>query len=191
MTRSIKLFSAALVLSLFAATGPAAAQAIENELVLITPVARTLTDPALADFAKYAKERWNIDVKTSALAAGTPVAYGRIVEWKGRPDADIFWGGESALFDKLAEQKLLAKLDLPQSVVDSIPASIGKPKPIPLKDPKGFWIGTVLEPYGLVYHPKLRFVNEKQHQSVPRSGLQVAVTVSFTPRASINLRTVS
>jgi iron(III) transport system substrate-binding protein len=94
-------------------------------------------------------------VKTSALAAGTPVAYGRIVEWKGRPDADIFWGGESALFDKLAEQNLLARLDLPKGVVDSIPASIGKPKPIPLKDPKGYWIGTVLEPYGLVYHPKV------------------------------------
>ena len=154
MIKFIKVLGVALVL-LSASGGPAFAQAIENELVLITPVARTLTDPALADFAKYAKERWNIDVKTSALAAGTPVAYGRIVEWKGRPDADIFWGGESALFDKLAEQKLLAPLDLPRNVVDSIPASIGKPKPIPLKDPKGYWIGTVLEPYGLVYHPKL------------------------------------
>jgi ABC-type Fe3+ transport system substrate-binding protein len=144
------------VLSLFAAAVPAADQpAIEDELVLITPVARTLTDPALAEFTKYAKERWNVNVKTSALAAGTPVAYGRIVEWKGRPEADIFWGGESALFDKLAEQKLLAKLDLPKAVVDGVPASIGKPKPIPLKDPAGFWIGTVLEPYGLVYHPKL------------------------------------
>src|SRR4029077_18004258 len=143
------------LLSMLVAAAPAAAQAIEEELVLITPVARTLTDPALAEFAKYAKERWNINVKTSALAAGTPVAYGRIVEWKGRPDADIFWGGESALFDKLAEQKLLAKLDLPKGVADSIPASIGKPKPILLKDPDGFWIGTVLEPYGLVYHPKV------------------------------------
>jgi hypothetical protein len=144
-----------LVLTTFAAAVPAAAQEIENELVLVTPVAKTLTDPALAEFAKYAKERWKVDVRTSALAAGTPVAYGRVVEWKGRPEADIFWGGESALFDKLAEQKLLARLDLPKGVVDSIPASIGKPKPIPLKDPKGFWIGTVLEPYGLVYHPKL------------------------------------
>ena len=154
MKRFGKLLIAAL-LAVCVGAGPAAAQTIENELVLITPVARTLTDPLLADFVKYAKERWNVDVKTSALAAGTPVAYGRIVEWKGRPDADIFWGGESALFDKLAEQKLLAPLDLPKGVVDSIPASIGKPKPIPLKDPKGFWIGTVLEPYGLVYHPKL------------------------------------
>jgi iron(III) transport system substrate-binding protein len=133
----------------------AQAQDVESELVLITPVAKTLTDPALAEFAKYAKEKWNITVRTSALAAGTPVAYGRIVEWKGRPEADIFWGGETALFDKLAEQKLIAKLDLPKAVVDSIPESIGKPKPIPLKDPGGFWIGTVLEPYGLVYHPKL------------------------------------
>jgi iron(III) transport system substrate-binding protein len=137
---------------------PAAAQqtpAIENELVLITPVAKTLTDPTLADFAKLAKEKWNVTVKTSSLAAGTPVAYGRIVEWKGRPGADIFWGGESALYDKLAEQNLLAKLQVPKAVLDAIPESIGKPRPIPLKDPKGFWTGTVLEPYGLVYHPKV------------------------------------
>jgi len=146
------LLAAALAMQ---APAAAYAQVVENELVLITPVAKTLTDPMLADFAKFAKEKWNITVKTSALAAGTPVAYGQIVEWKGRPGADIFWGGESALYDKLAEQNLIAKLDLPKEVVDSIPASIGKPKPIPLKDPKGFWIGTVLEPYGLVYQPKV------------------------------------
>jgi iron(III) transport system substrate-binding protein len=144
----------ALLLLAFAAS-PALAQPIENELVLITPVAKTLTDPALAEFAKYAKERWNVTVKASALAAGTPVAYGRIVEWKGRPEADIFWGGESALFDKLAEQKLIVQHGLSKAVMDAIPATIGKPKPIYLKDPKGFWTGTVLEPYGLVYHPKL------------------------------------
>jgi iron(III) transport system substrate-binding protein len=146
-----------LVAGVLAVAAPviARAQQVEGELVLITPVARTLTDPALAEFAKYAKEKWNITVRTSALAAGTPVAYGRIVEWKGRPEADIFWGGETALFEKLAEQNLIAKLDLPKAVVDAIPDSIGKPKPIPLKDPRGFWIGTVLEPYGLVYHPKL------------------------------------
>src|SRR5438876_11477670 len=112
--------SAFVLTTLLAAAAPVAAQQIENELVLITPVARTLTDPALAEFAKYAKEKWNVNVKTSALAAGTPVAYGRIVEWKGRPEADIFWGGESALFVMLDEQKLLSELDLPMSVVVSI-----------------------------------------------------------------------
>ena len=152
MIRGLKTIA---LVGMLAVAGSAAAQQIEGELVLITPVAKTLTDPSLAEFVKYAKERWNVTVKASALAAGTPVAYGQIVEWKGRPQADIFWGGESALFDKLAEQKLLARLDLPKEVVDAVPVSIGKPKPIPLKDPKSFWIGTVLEPYGLVYHPRL------------------------------------
>jgi ABC-type Fe3+ transport system substrate-binding protein len=95
-----------------------------------------------------------VTVKVNAIPAGTPVAYGRIVEWKGKPDADIFWGGESALFEKLAEQKLLQKLELSRETWQSIPASIGTPKPIPLKDPDGYWVGTALEPYGLVYHPK-------------------------------------
>src|SRR3990172_8844811 len=154
MKRCLKLLGM-VVAGILGAAGPVAAQPIENELVLITPVAKTVTDPTLADFAKYAKETWNITVKTSALAAGTPVSYGRILEWKGRPEVDIFWGGESALFDKLAEQKLLVRHGLPKNVVDAIPATIGKPKPIYLKDPKGFWIGTVLEPYGLVYPPKV------------------------------------
>src|SRR5581483_7327449 len=145
----------AAVALVFAASGPALAQQVESELILITPVAKTLTDPALAEFTKYAKEKWNVTLKASALAAGTPVAYGQIVEWKGRPQADIFWGGESALFDKLAEQGLLAKLDVSKAVMDAIPATLGKPKPIFLKDPKGYWSGTVLEPYGIVYHPRL------------------------------------
>lgn len=144
--------------ALGALAAPAWAQTtntIEAELSLITPVSKFIHDAALAEFEKYAKERWKISVKTSALAAGTPVAYGRIVEWKGRPEVDIFWGGESALFDKLAEQKLIAPLNLPKAAIDAIPATIGKPKAIYLKDPKGFWTGTALEPYGLVYHPKL------------------------------------
>src|SRR6266481_5975516 len=135
--------------------GPAAAQApIEGELNMITPVSKFIHDAALKAFADYAKEKWNVTVKVNAIPAGTPVAYGRIVEWKGRPEVDIFWGGESALFEKLAEQKLLQKVEISREVWDSIPASIGTPKPIPLKDKDGYWVGTALEPYGLVYHPK-------------------------------------
>ncbi len=56
----------------FAASGSTAAkaQAIESQLTLITPVAKTLTDPALADFAKYAKERWNITVQDERAGGG-------------------------------------------------------------------------------------------------------------------------
>src|ERR1700756_6080339 len=116
--------------------GPAVAQPppIEGELALITPVSKFIHDAALKAFADYAKEKWNVSVKTSAIPAGTPVAYGRIVEWKGKPDVDIFWGGESALFEKLADQKLLQKGEISKEAWDAIPTSVGTPKPIPLKD---------------------------------------------------------
>ena len=143
---------AALLLSLSALAAP---PAIEDELVLITPVGKSLSDPALAEFARYAKERWQVSVKTSAMSAGTPVAYGQIVEWKGRPLADLFWGGESALYDRLAAQGLLEPHELPKAATAAIPQSIGAPKPVSLKDPNGFWVGTVLESTGIVYQPRL------------------------------------
>ena len=155
MTRIIARALMVVALAVVGWVGPATAQApIESELALITPVSKFIHDAALKAFAEYAKEKWNIAVKVSAIPAGTPVAYGRITEWKGKPDVDIFWGGESALFEKLAEQKLLQKVEISREAWDSIPAAIGKPKPIPLKDKDGYWVGTALEPYGLVYHPK-------------------------------------
>jgi len=154
MRRCAILMLAALLGAGWFQAAPAQTPPIESELALITPVSKFIHDAALKAFADYAKEKWNVTVKVSAIPAGTPVAYGRIVEWKGRPEVDIFWGGESALFEKLAEQRLLQKLDLPREVWDAIPASIGAPKPIPLKDRDGHWVGTALEPYGLVYHPK-------------------------------------
>jgi iron(III) transport system substrate-binding protein len=150
---AIPTLAALLAVGWFEAA-PAQTPPIESELALITPVSKFIHDAALKAFADYAKEKWNVTVKVSAIPAGTPVAYGRIVEWKGRPEVDIFWGGESALFEKLAEQKLLQKIELSHEAWDGIPASIGAPKPIPLKDKDGYWVGTALEPYGLVYHPR-------------------------------------
>jgi iron(III) transport system substrate-binding protein len=94
-------------------------------------------------------------VKTSAIPKGTPVAYGQILEWKGKPQADIFWGGEGTLFDALSMEGLLEPVKIPKKMWDEIPTTIGKPVGLPLKDPKGFWVGTTLEPYGLIYQPKL------------------------------------
>lgn len=131
------------------------AQPIENELYLITPVSKDVHDPCLKAFAAYAKKKWNVDVKTSAIPKGTPVAYGQILEWKGRPQADVFWGGEGTLFDALAAEGLLDQVQIPRQMWDEIPATIGKPVGLPLKDPKRFWVGTTLEPYGIIYQPKL------------------------------------
>jgi iron(III) transport system substrate-binding protein len=155
MKKKAILFGFIFMLTLCASQIGWAAAAIETELVLQTPVTKFITDAAAKAFTAYAKKTWGIDVKVSALHAGTPVCYGKIVEWNGKPQADIFWGGESALFDKLAEKGLLDKITLSKAAWDAIPDSIGKPEPLPLKDPKRFWVGTTLEPYGLIYQPKL------------------------------------
>jgi len=47
---------------------------IEDELVLITPVSKFVHDAALKAIAQYAKEKWNVVVRTNAIPAGTPVA---------------------------------------------------------------------------------------------------------------------
>src|SRR2546430_12838193 len=98
MTRRMMVLTLAVLAAVAAASGAGAQAPIESELNLITPVSKFIHDAALKAFAEYAKEKWNVAVKVNAIPAGTPIAYGRIVEWKGKPEVDIFWGGESALF---------------------------------------------------------------------------------------------
>lgn len=157
MLRFALLVLAAITVSLtaFPPQRTQAQAAVEDRLVIITPVARTVADPTVAAFAEFAQRQFNVTVRVTVTSAGTPVAYGRIREWGGRPEADVFWGGEPALFDDLAERKLIAVLALPEAALREIPATIGTPKPIALKDPKGFWVGCCLTPYGLVWHPRL------------------------------------
>jgi ABC-type Fe3+ transport system substrate-binding protein len=156
--RASLLFLSVVALAL-AALGPGASTAqspvIEDELVVQTPVSAFIVEAMLKEFAAYAKERWQVTLKTRAQRAGTPVSYERIVAWKGQPEADIFWGGEPALFQSLAEQKLLVRLETAPDTWDTIPGSIGTPKPIPLKDPGRHWVGTALEVYGIAYSPRL------------------------------------
>lgn len=149
------LFGVLVLVVAFGVWTPAPAQPIEDALYLITPVSKDVHDPVLKAFAAFAKKKWNLSIKTSAIPKGTPVAYGQIMEWKGRPQVDIFWGGEGTLFDNLADAGLLETLHLPGAMWDAIPPAIGQPVPLPLKDPKKFWVGTTLEPYGLIYQPKL------------------------------------
>ncbi|MGH2373180.1 MAG: extracellular solute-binding protein [bacterium] len=156
MLRFALLVLAAITVSLtaFPPLRTQAQAAVEDRLVIITPVARTVADPTVAAFTEFAQRQFNVAVRVTVTSAGTPVAYGRIREWGGRPEADVFWGGEPALFDDLAERKLIAPLQLPEAILREIPAAIGTPKPIALKDPKSFWVGCCLTPYGLVWHPR-------------------------------------
>ena len=150
-------YASLLLLGLMVTLAPAAARAaaIEDELVIQTPMSAFVVDSMLKEFVHFAKEKWGVTLKTRVFRAGTPVSYEAIRKWGGHPEADVFWGGEPALFNDLAGQKLLTKLEVGTETWDAIPASIGSPQPIPLKDPTRFWVGTALEAYGLVYSPRI------------------------------------
>ena len=62
-----------------AAASPPAA--IEDELVVQTPVSAFIVEAMLREFTAYAKERWNVTLRARAQRAGTPVSYERIVGW--------------------------------------------------------------------------------------------------------------
>jgi len=162
---------------------------IEDELVVQTPVSAFIVEAMLKEFSAHAKERWSVTLKARTQRAGTPVSYERIVGWKGQPEADIFWGGEPALFHSLADQKLLTRLELPPDIWDAIPASIGTPRPIPLKDGAGrSWVGTALEVYGIAYSPrllkKLGVPEPREWDDVLNPKLKGAVAQCTPPRSS-------
>mgnify|MGYP000942797216 CR=1 FL=1 len=79
----------AFLLLTVCASAFAQAPAIENELYLNTPVSQDVHDPMLKAFAAWAKKKYNLHVKTSAIPKGTPVAYGQILDWKGKPAAGV------------------------------------------------------------------------------------------------------
>lgn len=135
--------------------GAQAATPIEAELTLLATIPRRMSDTAITAFRAHARARWGLEVTVNTLTAGTPIAYGRVVEWKGRPQADIFWGGESSLYDDLGARGLLAPLTVSASLWDAIPADIGRPRPIPLKDPRRRWVGSAVQVYGLVYNERV------------------------------------
>ncbi len=155
-----RLIAGVILAALALGAAPARAQApapIESELVLLATIPKRMSDAAIAAFKRYAKDRYGLTVTVNTLTMGTPIGYGRIVEWKGRPQADVFWGGESTLYDDLAAQGLMAPLQVSAPIWQRIPAGVGKPKPILLKDPNRFWVGSAPQVYGLVY-------NERQYE---------------------------
>ena len=137
------------------ATISAAPPKIEGEFNLITPVASFVSVAALDAFKAWAKGHYGIDVKTNYTAKGTQLAAGLIREWGSNPQADVLWGGETVIYDLLASDGFMIKHEAPKALLDRIPTSMGTPTPMPLKDPKGFWTSTALEPYGIVYNEGL------------------------------------
>ncbi|MDR7523151.1 MAG: extracellular solute-binding protein [Armatimonadota bacterium] len=146
----------AVCILLVASPGPVATQALlENRLVVLTPIPLEVANPVADRFAEHARQRYGVAVRPTLVAMGGPTMYARVLEWRGQPDADLLWASEAEVLDDLATRRLIVPHELPDGLVRDVPPTLGEPRPIPLRDGKGFWVGTALTAAGIVYHPHL------------------------------------
>ena len=154
MKRLVALI-AVTIMSLFCLTGISFAQAIENELYLITPVSKDVHDPSSEGLCRLGEK----EIQRGREDQRHPQGYaGRL--WpdpgvEGQAPGGRILGRRGHPVRRPGGQGLLEQVQLPKAMWDAVPASIGTPVPLPLKDPKKFWVGTTLEPYGIIYQPKL------------------------------------
>jgi iron(III) transport system substrate-binding protein len=103
-----------------------------DEVVIYCGVDQPVASTVLDDFEKqsgiHVAVRYDIESSKSIGLAG------RLEAEKDYPQADVWWGSEAFLSERLAQQDVLAKYQSPAA--SDIPGSF--------KDPDGFWTGTAL-----------------------------------------------
>jgi iron(III) transport system substrate-binding protein len=155
--RSIIKWIPALTLGIILVYGlhPVQAQQIENSLVVNSSMGKLATNAALDAFKAYVGKRFGIDIDVGAVHGGGQMIYSKVIEWAGNPQADIMWGSDAWMFEELGKKGLMSEIELDKEAWESVPASYGEPKPLVLKDPNKYWIGTSFVPWAVSYNPKL------------------------------------
>ena len=82
MLRLLALSGLLAIIGIISPLGAQPVQAIEHELVPITPVGKTLTAPALAEFTRYARQRWNISNKRLNTAHVLKESFGQLWDYR-------------------------------------------------------------------------------------------------------------
>ena len=139
-----------LVLSLIVTASyawPTAGQVtIENELVIISPNAKGILDSYKAAFEKYCSTL-NAAVTLKYSYYASEDCYKLAKEWGGKPNADIWWGGGTDLFQTATKENLLLQYKCKDWA--KIPNDLYG---IPAKDTDGSWTGCVVSGFGFAVH---------------------------------------
>jgi len=127
-------------------------QKYENVLVLITPSNPNLLDAVTKAFKQYAKEKLGVDVDVKLIRVGSPEAMNRVIAWAGKPEADIFFGGDLIYHWKLKGRGLLESYKPKSEYYDRIPSTfLG----FPIKDPDEMWHPKLWWGHGFMYNTEV------------------------------------
>ena len=131
---------AALVVA--AGVSAAAAQGLENKVVIVTSYSKELTGPLAAAF-----EKKHPGTKAEIQNRNTSAAVAFIRETKSNPP-DIMWASAPDAFEVLKKDSLLQKY---KPKAQGIAEKVGS---YPVNDPDGFYIGFAASGYGIMYNTR-------------------------------------
>ena len=147
---------AAIVLPALAGCGGGSSpSAATDTLVIYSPHGDEIREEFTSAFRDWYKARTGRDVNVSwpdPGGGGTQVLKRLQDKFRaGRYDIDLVFGG-GPIFDQMKQLGMLQKTPLPQDVPAAIPP---KAAGQPLYDPDGYWYGTAISTFGLVYNRTL------------------------------------
>ena len=135
----------------------------EETLVLITPSRSDLLEAVKAKFEAYAREKLGVNVKMEFIKAGSPECMNRIIAWNGKPEADIFFGGDLTFHRTLKEKGLLEAYEPQSEGYRTLPFEF---MGVQIKDRDHMWHPKLWWGHGFVYNKQ---VISKLGLNVPKS----------------------
>jgi phosphoglycerate transport regulatory protein PgtC len=125
------------------ATAMLSSAALADTIAVVTSFPKELTDAY-----KKAYEKKYPNDKVEILNKGTSAGIAYVREQPAGSRAEIFWASAPDAFEVLANEKLLAKVDIASG---NIPAKVGD---YPINDPEGFYRGQALAGYGFMWNTR-------------------------------------
>jgi len=147
---------AAIVLPALAGCGGGSSPSAGTDtLVIYSPHGDEVREEFTTAFVAWYKAKTGRDVDVSwpdPGGGGTQILRRLQDKFRaGRYDIDLVFGG-GPIFDQMKQFGMLQKANLPQDAVAAIPP---KAADQPLVDPDGYWYGTAISTFGLVYNRTL------------------------------------
>ena len=144
-----------VALSLAGCGGGSSPAAGTDTLIIYSPHGDEIREEFTQAFRDWHKAKTGRDVDVSwpdPGGGGTQVLKRLEDKFRaGRFDIDLVFGG-GPIFDQMKQRGMLQKTPLPEDVLAAIPP---KAAGQPLYDPDGYWYGTAVSTFGLVYNRTL------------------------------------
>ena len=139
--------------------------AMADTVTVVTSFPKELTEA----YKKAYEKKYPAD-KVEILNKGTPAGMAYVREQPAGSRAEIFWASAPDAFEVLAQEKLLAKVDV---ATGNIPAKVGD---YPINDPEGFYRGQALAGYGLMWNTRYM---QAHKLPVPKEWVDLTKPVYF------------